>query len=101
MPFAKFKARPVEIEAVKFVRANYPTFCELPGVRCALAGNRDEDNYFEVTTPHGVATGYHGDWLCRDSMGKLYPCKNEVFEFKYFADLTQEEINARTNEPQS
>lgn len=83
MGFAKFKSRPVEIEAVRFVRANYGDFAGLPGVSLNVGGKADSENWFSVRTSEGVMRGNHGDWLIRGTEGELYPCKASVFERKY------------------
>ena len=39
-----------------------------------------------ITTPNGQVIAEKGDWICKDSMGKLYPCNSEVFRMTYVVD---------------
>ena len=39
-----------------------------------------------LTTPNGKVMAKKGDWICRDAMGKLYPCNSEVFRVTYVVD---------------
>ena len=36
-----------------------------------------------IKTPNGRVTAKKGDWICKDMMGKLYPCSDDVFRQTY------------------
>lgn len=43
-------------------------------------------DYIVITTPNGRVMAEKGDWICKDSIGKLYPCSPEVFRMTYAVD---------------
>ena len=49
-----------------------------------------EGDYYILTTPNGKVIAEKGDWICKDSIGKLYPCSPEVFRMTYAVDTDYE-----------
>ena len=47
-------------------------------------------DYIVLTTPNGEVMAEKGDWICKDSLGKLYPCNSAVFRMTYEADTDYE-----------
>jgi hypothetical protein len=39
-----------------------------------------------IKTPNGRVTAKKGDWICKDMMGKLYPCSDDVFRQTYHVE---------------
>lgn len=37
-----------------------------------------------LTTPNGQVIAEKGDWICKDAIGKLYPCNSAVFRRTYY-----------------
>jgi hypothetical protein len=86
---AKFRKKPVEIEAFRLGYDNYPSwFLNNPTVhindRSALAIQAD------IKTMEGTMTANHGDWIIKGVKGELYPCKPDIFAATYDAvDVTR------------
>ena len=47
-------------------------------------------DYIVITTPNGRVMAEKGDWICKDAIGKLYPCSPEVFRMTYAVDTDYE-----------
>lgn len=54
-----------------------------------VADDIDRD-YIVITTPNGKVMAEKGDWICKDSIGKLYPCNSAVFRTTYAVDTDYE-----------
>lgn len=99
---AKFRKKPVVIEAVQLLWKNWEEVCDFLGdsfLRDNPQGARSISNseasdmcgedgpaiILDVTTTHGEkALVRHGDWIIPDSKpGTFYPCKPDVFERTY------------------
>ena len=39
-----------------------------------------------IKTPNGRVTAKKGDWICKDMMGMLYPCSDDVFRQTYHVE---------------
>ena len=94
---SKFRRRPVEIEAVRFI--NQPT--EIAGTEpewYLIARTIDADEVGSITyhqlkgsdfgvlhihTLEGVMRSEPGDWIIRGIEGELYSCKSGIFEKTY------------------
>jgi hypothetical protein len=97
---AKFRSKPIVIEAVQVSWSNWSEVCDMVDRAGATIEGRHMRNpeeapdtcgetapfiEFDVTTAHGeTAIVRHGDWLIPDSKpGTFYPCKPDVFARKY------------------
>lgn len=82
---AKFRKRPVEVEAVQFngpFRNDAPTwlFEALGDGRMAFT------NYgLEIRTLEGRMIADSGDWIIKGVKGEIYPCKPDIFAETYEA----------------
>ena len=47
-------------------------------------------DYIVITTPNGSVMAEKGDWICKDAIGKLYPCSPDVFRMTYAVDTDYE-----------
>lgn len=87
---AKFRKKPVVIEAVQFLGdketthviqkwANEYGVTVIDWVNTGLLG---------IPTPEGSMSATKGDWIIRGVNGEIYPCKPDVFSKSY--DLVEE-----------
>lgn len=85
---AKYRKRPVVIEAVQLLWNNWSEMCEFAGV------GRLEDGKPQITsgdggvgllipTLEGVMEAREGDWIIRGIKGEVYPCKPDIFAATY------------------
>ena len=86
MPWAKFRKKPVAIDAILWdgrdetldaIRAGHKG----PPVRPSLSRNNDRGLW--IDTLEGVRRVNKGDWVIRGVCGELSPCKPEIFESRY------------------
>lgn len=102
---ARFKKKPVVIEAVQFTRETLSEcidfFGDVPldhvfvawvGPQGELYDNEgtappDMDTYpiLQIRTLEGVMTGHLGDWIIKGVQGEFYPCKPDIFADTYEA----------------
>ena len=96
---AKFRKKPVVIEAVRVTAADYngkdwdsSPFSEVPPwlllaatngeIKAVTPGHTDYAE-FEIETLEGTMLASPGDWIIRGVKGELYPCKDSVFQLTY------------------
>ena len=80
---AKFRKRPVEIEAVQIpVEGLFPDWltAEIDG---GFVRNSAERDGLLIETLEGTMHASPGDWIIQGVNGELYPCKPDVFEKTY------------------
>ncbi len=77
---AKYRKKPVMIEAVQFTGSNYREVDDMVGRPTNWEGAPDT---FLVQTLEGEMTARVGDWLIKGVRGELYPCKPDIFEETY------------------
>lgn len=80
---AKYRKKPVEIEAVQF-----PANAELTDEMKDHIGEADysysaEDGLFTITTLEGAMTVSPGDYVIKGVAGEMYPCKPDIFHQTY------------------
>ena len=98
---AKFKKRPVIIDAVKVTAVDFnPSadpmfdglpFSELPmwivdALREETVVPRGDDRDYavwDIKTLEGTMTAEPGDWIIKGVQGELYPCKPDIFRATY------------------
>jgi hypothetical protein len=86
---AKYKKKPVVIEALQFNGKNFKeifkwvnNFCsedDGPGMWQAA----DSDTALIIDTLEGEMRAESGDWIIRGIKGEFYPCKPDIFENSY------------------
>lgn len=95
---AKFRKKPVEIEAIRFegVYAGEPCFeqpsSETPWLDEGFAkpeftdgSVKVEGDGLRISTLEGDHRASPGDWIIRGVKGELYPCKPDIFDATYEA----------------
>lgn len=99
---AKFRKKPVEIEAVQLRWDNWGEMCEHADVGelkngkpegCYVKPSLDGTRYtiiktgdlmgLQIPTLEGTMLAVQGDWVIRGVKGELYPCKPDIFEETY------------------
>jgi hypothetical protein len=97
---AKFRKKPIVIEAVQFLWRTWGEMCEFAGVG-KLTDGKPEGCYIGpdgkqimsatdtigllIPTLEGLMVGIENDWIIRGIKGELYPCKPDIFEATYEA----------------
>ena len=110
---AKFKKKPIVIEAVQLRWDNWSEMCAHAGVgrlvdgkpeRCSigtdgemLLGQTTGKIGLAIPTLEGIMLATEGDWVIRGVKGELYPCKPDIFAATY-SKLTAEEKDENTVE---
>jgi hypothetical protein len=74
---ARFRKKPVEIEAVQF-DGTFP----LAFLQDTEQVRWDED-CLAIDTLEGTMRAREGDWIIRGIQGEPYPCKPDIFEATY------------------
>lgn len=81
--FARFRKKPVVIEAHQWEGDNWPDFLLFVVARGGTAYT-EEDNLY-IDTLEGVMMAHPGDWIIQGVAGEFYPCKPEIFDATYDA----------------
>jgi len=92
---AKYRKKPIEIEAVQLTRANWSDICEFANVG-KLADGRPERTDIDqegnslngeigifIPTLEGLHLARENDFIIKGIKGELYPCKPNIFEATY------------------
>ena len=104
---AKYRKKPVVIEAVRVTAADYNPALEQPwdgspfsidaglpvwlieavddGRIIPHTRNATDYAQWDIATSEGTMTAQPGDWIIRGVKGELYPCKPDIFELTYEA----------------
>lgn len=84
---AKYRKRPVVIEAVEFDGENFEEVISfLAGRPCPKGSSvkRDtENNAMFISTLEGEMRADAGDYIIVGVKGEIYPCKPDIFESTY------------------
>ncbi len=78
---AKFRKKPVEIEAVQFTGHNDDEIASFVGENGS--DPREFGPSWYIYTLEGVMRAEVGDWIIRGVKGEFYPCKPDIFEATY------------------
>ena len=87
---AKYRKKPVEIEAFKWTGDIHQTEDPIWIVKAIEKGDvwfsRDSENGYiqmKIKTLEGVMTANRGDYIIKGVKSELYPCKSDIFEMTY------------------
>lgn len=81
----KYRKKPVEVEAVKFV----PGEMLVDWLCNAVLEDRidiyhmDDTSCMYIKTLEGIMVAREGDYIIRGVKGEIYPCKPDIFEATY------------------
>lgn len=88
LQMAKYRKKPVVIEAVQWNGANHlitETF--MKGSGATIDYSQSKLGVIQIPTLEGVMTAQAGDWIIKGVQGEFYPCKPDIFEATYEAVL--------------
>jgi len=82
---AKYRKKPVVIEAVQFpidaiVTEEFLDFVSATEDEVIVG---ESYNWWEIETLEGTMRANPGDWIIKGIKGELYPCKPDIFEQTY------------------
>lgn len=75
---AKYKKKPVVIEAIRFVGSNYEEIREFIGKNTLCS-----DLSIVIPTLEGDIVAQKGDYIIKGVHGEFYPCKPDIFNETY------------------
>ncbi len=78
---AKFRKKPVVIEAVQFTGKNFNEVDEFTGKQFRASGTEGKE--MVIQTLEGAMTASLNDFIIKGENGEFYPCKPDVFEKTY------------------
>lgn len=103
---AKFRKRPVVIEAVRWTGSNTDEILAFCITKASVRRLRGGMSPIVIETLEGDLTVSPGDWVIRGVKDEFYPCKDDIFRATYEAvDEAQKapvalhDIPMRGNEP--
>ena len=101
---AKYRKKPVVIEAVQLTWDTWDEVCQFVGVGRLEDGKpagtdkdlngkplRDGGPGLLIPTLEGVMLANPGDWIIKGSKSEIYPCKLDIFEAAYEPVLETDE----------
>ena len=85
---AKYRKKPVVIDAVQLRWDNWDDVCELADVGKLTDGKPEGKQDGEkigllIPTLEGLMTASENDWIIMGVEGEIYPCKPDIFEKTY------------------
>ena len=85
---AKYRKKPVVIEAIQLRWDTWQEMCDHAGVGKLTDGKPEgsqdgEKIQLNIPTPEGLMTADENDWIIRGIKGELYPCRPDIFEATY------------------
>jgi len=75
---AKYRKKPVIIDAVRWTGHNFGALTDLMHNVYGINGQK-----VTIQTLEGVMTADIGDWIIKGIKGEYYPCKPDIFEATY------------------
>ena len=75
---AKYKRKPVVIEAIRFIGSNYEEIREFIGQNTLCS-----DLSIVISTLEGDMVAQKGDYIIKGVQGEFYPCKPDIFNATY------------------
>lgn len=85
---AKFKKKPVVIEAMQFDGKNALDVMKWAVTGLPAAANmpvREAPGCLQIITLEGEMIASPGDWIIKGVKGEFYPCKPDIFDATYEA----------------
>lgn len=91
---AKYRKKPVVIEAIQFNGRNSADIHEFCGDKVREPVGKD---YLEIETLEGIHIASPGDYIIKGIKGEFYPCKPDIFEMTY-EKVDSENLTHRSKE---
>lgn len=81
----KYRKKPVEVEAVKFVPGEMLVdwLCNAVLEGRIYIHHMDDTSCMYIETLEGIMVAREGDYIIRGVKGEIYPCKPDIFEATY------------------
>ena len=81
----KYRKKPVEVEAVKFVPGEMLVdwLCNAVLEDLIDIHHMDDTSCMYIKTLEGIMVAREGDYIIRGVKGEIYPCKPDIFEATY------------------
>lgn len=76
----KFRKKPVEVEAIRFIGSNYEEIREFIGQNTLCS-----DLSIVISTLEGDMVAQKGDYIIKGVHGEFYPCEPDIFAETYEA----------------
>ena len=79
---AKYRKKPVVIEAIQFDGINHNEIREFMGLELSIqtmSGELSVKSTFDIKTLEGVMQAQKGDYIIKGVQGEFYPCKPDIF----------------------
>lgn len=80
---AKYKKKPIVIEARKLEFSNLSDICEWSGGTIWSKSPMRKVTGITINTLEGDMNGEFGDYIIKGIKGEFYPCKPDIFEASY------------------
>ena len=80
---AKYRKKPVVIEAMQFTKDNFDECCAFIGESNLNDGTSKDELYIGIITLEGDHECRLGDFIIKGVKGEFYPCKPDIFEMTY------------------
>lgn len=87
---AKFRKKPVEVEAIQWNGQNLKEIIDFTGLNPSAANIAWKDlcdlvdrDGLKIFTLEGKMSANIGDWIIKGVQGECYPCKPDIFEQTY------------------
>lgn len=82
---AKYRKKPVEVEAVQFTRRNIVEVMEFTNNQIEITTEirMNGKMYAEIETLEGIMKVNENDYIIKGIKGEFYPCKPNIFEETY------------------
>lgn len=87
---AKYRKKPVVIEAVQFTEENKDKVFNFVRHNCNASRDSANNITMEIHTLEGTMTAELGDWIIKGVQGEFYPCKPDIFAATY--ELVEEKM---------
>ena len=82
---AKFRKKPVVIDALKWTGANADEVQAFLAQGPYSAAGYVKGRYVDIGTLEGLMVASPGDWIIKGVKGEFYPCKPDIFAATYEA----------------
>ena len=76
---AKFRKKPVVIEAVQWTGSNAAEIADFMGTSPAFESDTKGNHWVQIQTLESPLTASKGDWIIKGVRGEFYPHKPEFF----------------------